>query len=63
VNGNVYGMSAYVKKPEYGAARIEVNDTDFKDNMFLHLIEEQSVLLFNNKTIKGSARKVAERFY
>ncbi|MGF7138913.1 right-handed parallel beta-helix repeat-containing protein [Roseimarinus sediminis] len=63
VNGNVYGMSAYVKKPEYGAARIEVNNTDFKDNMFLHLIEEQSVLLFNNKTIKGSARKVAERFY
>jgi hypothetical protein len=63
ISGNVYGLSAYVKKPEYGAAKIVVNDVDFKDNMFLHLIEEESLLIFNKKNINGTARKVAERFY
>ncbi|MDA3817700.1 MAG: right-handed parallel beta-helix repeat-containing protein [Prolixibacteraceae bacterium] len=63
VTGNLYGLSAYVKKPEYGAAKIIVNDVSFKDNMFLHLIEEESLLIFNKKNINGTARKVAERFY
>lgn len=59
----VYGLSAYVKKPEYGAAQLEIKNVDFKKNMFLHLIEEKSTLIFNNKKINGTARNVAERFY
>ncbi len=63
VSNCVYGLSAYVKKPEYGAAKLEIENVDFKKNMFLHLIEENSTLIFNNKIINGSARNVAERFY
>ena len=59
----VYGLSAYVKKPEYGAAQIKVDNVTFNQNMFLHLIEEKSTLYFNNKVITGTARNVAERFY
>ncbi|MBN1925064.1 MAG: right-handed parallel beta-helix repeat-containing protein [Prolixibacteraceae bacterium] len=63
VEGCAYGMTAYVKKPEYGPAIIIANNCDFRKNLLLHLIEEESVLKFNNRTINGTARKLAERFY
>jgi hypothetical protein len=63
ITGNVYALAAYQKKPEYGSATIVVDDVEFRKNMFLHIIEEHSKLIFNQKEIKGTARKVAERFY
>lgn len=63
VEGCAYGMTAYVKKPEYGPATLIAEDCTFRKNLLLHLIEEESILKINNRTINGTARKLAERFY
>ena len=63
VHNNVYGLSAYVKKPEYGPGELIIYDVKFTDNMFLHLIEQESTLTIDNKIIKGDARNLVNRFY
>ncbi|MDA3879061.1 MAG: right-handed parallel beta-helix repeat-containing protein [Prolixibacteraceae bacterium] len=63
VNNNVYGLSAYVKKPEYGPGELIIYNVEFTDNMFFHLIEQESTLTIDNKIIKGDARNLVKRFY
>ena len=54
----VYGLIAFIKKPEYGPAKIAVNNLKMKNNMVFHKIEEGSVLTLNGKKIYGKMRKI-----
>ena len=59
----VYGLVAFVKKPEYGPASITAENLKMKRNMIFHQIEEGSVLVLNGKTIEGREKKLALKLY
>ncbi|WP_297088490.1 CotH kinase family protein [uncultured Draconibacterium sp.] len=59
----VYGLVAFVKKPEYGAAQITINNLRMKNNMIFHQIEEGSVLILNGEKIYGREKNIAEKLY
>ncbi|PLX01161.1 MAG: hypothetical protein C0594_14090, partial [Marinilabiliales bacterium] len=58
-----YGLSAYVKKPEYGPAEITTQDVKLSEVKVQHLIEKKSLLNFNGKEIPGTEDKLADRLY
>ncbi|MCL3781706.1 hypothetical protein EMN47_15075 [Prolixibacteraceae bacterium JC049] len=58
-----YGLVAFQKKPEYGAGTIKAQNIKVKKYLFMHLVEEKSMLYLNEKEIFGKEPKVAERFY
>ncbi|TKG91128.1 hypothetical protein EYV94_22245 [Puteibacter caeruleilacunae] len=58
-----YGLVAFQKKSEYGPAKLHVNNLKMKKYLFMHLIEENSMLYLNGKEIFGIEHRVAERFY
>ncbi|HKJ79926.1 MAG TPA: right-handed parallel beta-helix repeat-containing protein, partial [Prolixibacteraceae bacterium] len=58
-----YGLVAFQKKPEYGPAEIISQNVNIKKNLFIHIIEEESTLTFNNRKIFGQERNLANRFY
>ena len=59
----VYGLVAFVKKPEYGSASITIDNLKMKNNMVFHQIELGSVLTLNGKTIYGREKKLAIKLY
>jgi len=63
MNHTVYGLVAFVKKPEYGPAKITINNLKMKNNMIFHQIEVGSVLTLNGKKIYGREKKLAEKLY
>ena len=63
LNNVTYGLVAFQKKPEYGAGTIKAQNIKLKKYLFMHLIEEKSMLDLNGKEIFGKEPKVAERFY
>jgi len=63
MTNTVYGFVAFIKKPEYGTARIEIDNLRMKNNRIFHQIEEGSVFVLNGKTIFGKERKLAEKLY
>ena len=58
-----YAMTAFRKKPEFGAATIITHSLKHHNNNTLHLIEEESQLILNDKLISGTKKKVADIFY
>jgi len=63
MNHTVYGLVAFVKKPEYGPAKITIDNLKMKNYMIFHQIEEGSVLTLNGKKIYGREKKLAEKLY
>jgi hypothetical protein len=59
----VYGLTAFIKKPEYGTSSIEADNTVFEKTMVLHMIEEGSLLTFNGRKIYGREKKLAIKLY
>ncbi len=58
-----YGLTAFRKKPEFGAATIITHSLKHHNNNTLHLIEKESQLILNDTLISGKKKKVAEIFY
>ena len=54
---------AFVKKPEYGPARITIDNLRIKNNLIFHQIEQGSLLIINGKTIEGRERNLAIKLY
>lgn len=63
MNNTVYGLVAFVKKPEYGPAKIEIENLKMKKNIVFHQIELGSILELNGKTIEGREQKLAVKLY
>lgn len=63
ISNVIYGMVVFCKKPEYGSATIRTNNLILKKYLFIHLIEEGSMLNFNNREIFGQEKNLAGRFY
>ena len=63
MTNTVYGFVAFIKKPEYGAAKIKIDNLKMKKNKVFHQIEEGSVFILNGKTIFGREKKLAEKLY
>jgi len=58
-----YGLTAFRKKPEFGAATIITHSLKHHNNNKLHLIEEKSQLILNDTLVSGTKKKVADMFY
>ena len=58
-----YGFVALKKKPEYGGAIIISKETGLDDCTLEYLIEEASVLHYDNKKIIGVQKNVSALFY
>jgi hypothetical protein len=58
-----YGIMAFVKKPEYGPATINIDDLKMKRVIIFHQIEEGSTLTLNGKVINGREKKLAQKLY
>ncbi len=63
MTNTVYGFVAFIKKPEYGPAKIKIDNLKMKKNKIFHQIEEGSVFILNGKTIFGREKKLAEKLY
>jgi hypothetical protein len=63
MNTTIYGLVAFVKKPEYGPAKITINNLKMKKNIVFHQIEEGSSLVLNGKKIQGREKKLAIKLY
>jgi hypothetical protein len=57
------GFLALQKKPEYGPAQLKVHHFRFTDGGSKFLIEENSLLILNDRVIHGDQKKLAARFY
>jgi len=57
------GFLALQKKPEYGPAQLKVHQYSFTDVDKKFLIEENSLLILNDRIIPGNQKKLAARFY
>ncbi len=58
-----YALTAFRKKPEFGAATIITHSLKHHSNNKLHLIEEESQLILNDTLVNGTKKKVADIFY
>lgn len=58
-----YGIVLLQKKPEYGPAKMLLNNVDFSNMKTKFLIEKGSVVIENGKEIMGKEKNVALRFY
>ncbi len=63
VKNTTYALTAFRKKPEYGEAKIIVNNLKASDYVQLSLIEKKSVLIMDNLTIEGKYKNIAKKFY
>ncbi|MEN8115694.1 MAG: right-handed parallel beta-helix repeat-containing protein [Bacteroidota bacterium] len=63
MNKTVYGLVAFVKKPEYGPANISIDNLKMKKNMVFHQIELGSNLVLNGKLIEGREKNLAVKLY
>ncbi|NOY94820.1 MAG: hypothetical protein GXO81_00300 [Chlorobi bacterium] len=59
----VYGMVAFIKKPEYGPAIIKIDNLKLKNSVVFHKIEKKSVLIVNGKIINGTEKNLAQKLY
>lgn len=58
-----YGFLLLQKKPEYGDAKMNVSNTNIKDNKQDYLIEKGSDFTLNGVKIEGKDDKIADIFY
>lgn len=58
-----YVMAAFMKKPEYGSAKIIANNINAGNYVQISLIEINSLLILDNLPIEGTHADVAKKFY
>lgn len=63
INKAVYGLVSFIKKPEYGPARIIVDNLRLRDTHIYHKLEIGSDLTVNGRLILGSEKNLALRLY
>lgn len=63
MENTVYGLVAFIKKPEYGLANITIDNLKMKTNLIFHQIETGSSLVLNGKTIHGKEKNLAIKLY
>ncbi len=63
MDNTVYGIVAFVKKPEYGPANITINNLKMQNNAVFHQIELGSSLTLNGKLIEGREKNLAVKLY
>lgn len=63
MNKTVYGIVAFVKKPEFGPANITITNLKNKNNIVFHQIEKGSQLILNGKVIEGREKNIAVKLY
>ena len=63
INKAVYGLVSFIKKPEYGPARIIVENLRLRDTHIYHKLEIGSDLTVNGRLIKGTEKNLALRLY
>lgn len=59
----VYGLVAFQKKPEYGSAKIIIENLMMKNYIVFHQIERGSTLVLNGKTFEGKEKNIALKLY
>ena len=59
----VYGLVAFQKKPEYGPAKIEIENLKMRNKIAFHKIEVGSTLMLNGKLMEGREKKLALKLY
>ncbi len=59
----VYGLVAFQKKPEYGPAKIEIENIRMRNKIAFQKIEIGSTLKLNGKLMQGRERKLAVKLY
>ena len=59
----VYGLVAFQKKPEYGAAKIITSNLKWNNIINIYLIEEKSFIKLNGRNKQGTEKNVAKLFY
>jgi hypothetical protein len=60
---NKIGFSGYIKKNEYGPARIEAYDIIFKEVDKIHWIEDKSYFILNGEKIDGEEVGLSNKIY
>ncbi|MCF6331692.1 MAG: CotH kinase family protein [Draconibacterium sp.] len=63
MNNTVYGLVAFVKKPEYGPATLIVDNLKMKNNVIFYQIELGSTLTLDGKIIEGREKNLAVKLY
>ncbi len=63
INNATYGFLILQKKPEFGPATITANNCSLNEVWTESLIEKNSILILNGKTIKGKKNKLKALFY
>lgn len=58
-----YVLTAFMKKPEYGAAKIFANNVQAEKYVQISLIEENSLLILDGLRLDGQLKDVADMFY
>lgn len=61
--GGEIGFTVYQKKPEYGQASITATTVSIEQTSIPYLVEEQSILLVDGKTIAPSRKNVKDILY
>ena len=63
IKNTTYALSAFQKKPEYGAAKLIINKLKAENNVQTSLIEKKSLLILDGLNIEGKFKNVAKKFY
>ena len=63
VNNCNYGLVAFRKKPEFGPASITADNVKLNNMKHNYLIEKNSFLLLNKKSINGTDKNTAKKLY
>lgn len=63
IDNCTFGLSAFIKKPEYGPANIITKNVKIQNTSVIYLIEEYSNLNYNGKIIKNKSKNIAVTFY
>jgi hypothetical protein len=58
-----YGFVLLQKKPEFGPASVKATNVTFNQVMTECLIEKNSLIILNGKTVKGNKAKLFSTFY
>jgi len=63
IKNTTYALSAFQKKPEYGAAKLIINKLKAENNLQTSLIEKKSLLILDGLNVAGKYKNVAKMFY
>ena len=63
ITASTIGFTAFQKKPEFGPAKIYVNNTKLSDIDMKYLIEKNSILSINNVSMTSKQKNIKELMY